>query len=102
MHIQELALHPDVSVSIRVLSLLLRFLHSLLQICIVFMGKNSLSAILISVVSEADFLVFHEGHHNFPLPSILFLSGCRHVFELSFLLLHNADCLLEIMLESLN
>ena len=102
LHIEKLALHPDICVSIWILSLLLGFLHSLLQICVVFMCEDSLSAILISIVSETNFLVFHESHHNFPLTSILFLSSSRHIFELPFLLLHYADCLLKIMLKSLD
>lgn len=102
LHIEELTLHPDVGISVRVLGLLLSFLDSFLQICVVLVGQDSLSGILVSVVGETDLLVFHEGHHDFLLSRILLLTCCRHVFELPLLLLHDTDGLLKIMLESLN
>ena len=102
LHIEELTFHPDVGISVRVLGLLLSFLDSFLQICVVLVGQDSLSVILVSVVSETNLLVFHKGHHDLLLSSILLLTRRRHVFELPLLLLHNADGLLKIMLESLN
>jgi len=102
LHIEELTFHPDVGISVRVLGLLLSFLDSFLQICVVLVGQDSLSVILVSVVSETNLLVFHEGHHDLFLSSILLLTCRRHVFELPLLLLHDADGLLKIMLESLN
>lgn len=102
LHVEELTLHPDVGIPVRILRLLLSLLDSILQICIVLIRQDSLSVILVSIVREADLLVFHEGHHDLALSSVLLLSRRRHVLELPLLLLHYADGLLEIMLESLD
>lgn len=59
LHIEVLALHPDVGIAVWVLCLLLRFLHSFLQVGVAFICQDSLSSLLIGIVGETDLLVLH-------------------------------------------
>lgn len=99
LQVEQLAFDPKIRVFERIFKFLLVFFDAFFQISRLRMSEDAFIEFLVRVVVNAHFFVLHDGLQKVLLCLVVLATVVSHLLELLFLNLHDAYCLLQVVLE---